>query len=114
MGQKEQPLIEFIGVKCFKSLVFTLFFKFDIALMLDFRLVMFLLYHHKTNYDYDCCVHFRWHDNITWYNKRFMVVTSFLLNLKIKHSKLIPLRRKDWINFGMQGQPGENYSTLLL
>ncbi|KAL4627042.1 hypothetical protein ACB092_05G139300 [Castanea dentata] len=34
-----------------------------------------------------------------------MVVTSFLLNFKIKHSKLIPLRRKDWINFRMQGQP---------
>ena len=42
-----------------------------------------------------------------------MVVTSFLLNLKIKHSKLIPLRRKDWINFSVQGQPGENYSALL-
>ena len=82
--------------------------------MLDFQLVMFLLYHHKTNYDYDCCVHFRWHDKITWYNKRFMVVTSFLLNLKIKHSKLIHLRRKDWINFSMQGQLGENYSALLL
>nr|POE52855.1 hypothetical protein CFP56_70626 [Quercus suber] len=43
-----------------------------------------------------------------------MVVTSYPLNFKFKHSKLIPLRRKDWINFSVQGQPGDLERTIVL